>query len=43
MSRYWDSEEERSTRIARAMVVQEFGDNDVDALEYIARDKGVSR
>lgn len=40
MSRYWDDEETRRQRIARALIVQEFGREDVDALEYIRRDKG---
>jgi len=38
--RYWDDSDTMSTRIHRALVVQEFGPDDVDALEYIARSKG---
>jgi hypothetical protein len=38
--RYWDDSETMSKRIHRALVVQEFGDSDVDALEYIAKSKG---
>jgi len=39
---YWDDPEEINRRIYRGLVVQEFGpeDEDVDALEYIRRQKG---
>jgi len=37
--RYWDSSEEMERRIARALIVQEYGRDGVDALEYIRRDK----
>jgi hypothetical protein len=40
MSRYWDDSETMSRRIARALVVQEFGDGETDALDYIAASKG---
>lgn len=39
MSNHWDDSETMEARIARALIVQEYGD-DVDALEYIAADKG---
>ena len=35
MSRYWDDPETRERRIARALIVQEYGPDDVDAFEYI--------
>jgi hypothetical protein len=37
--RYWDDSETMDRRIARALIVQEFGPEDVDALEYIAAAK----
>lgn len=40
MSRNWDDSETMQRRIARALIVQEYGPDDVDALDYIARDKG---
>lgn len=42
MSRYWDDSDTIQRRIYRALLVQEYVDG-VDALEYIARDKGVHR
>jgi len=39
MSKWWDDTATMDKRLARALIVQEFGDDDVDALEYIARDK----
>jgi hypothetical protein len=41
MSRYWDDPEVVERRIYRGLVVQEFGDNDVDLLEYIRIAKGL--
>jgi len=38
--RYWDDTDEMEERIYRGLVVQEFGPDDVDATDYIARDKG---
>lgn len=35
MSRYWDDSETMERRIARALIVQEFGPDDVDAFDYI--------
>jgi len=35
MSRYWDDPEDIERRIYRGLVVDEFGPDDVDALEYI--------
>lgn len=40
MSKWTDSAEEMDRRIWRGLVVQEFGGDGVDALEYIARQKG---
>lgn len=40
MSRYWEDTGEMERRIRRALVVQTFGPDDVDALEYIRRAKG---
>jgi hypothetical protein len=37
---YWDDPEDINRRIYRGLVVQEFGPEDVDALEYIRRRKG---
>lgn len=37
--RYWDDTETIQRRLARALIVQEFGRDGVDALEYIRRDK----
>jgi hypothetical protein len=39
MSRYWDDSETIEHRIYRGLVVQEFGPEDVDALDYIAAAK----
>ena len=39
MSRYWDDSDDIERRIWRGVVVQEFGDEDVDALDYIHRAK----
>lgn len=39
MSRYADDPEDIERRIWRGLVVQEFGPDDVDALEYIRRAK----
>jgi len=36
MSRYGPDPDERETRIARALLVQEFGPDGVDALDYLA-------
>jgi len=36
MSRYGPDPDERERRIARALLVQEFGPDDVDALDYLA-------
>lgn len=35
MSRYWDDADDIERRIYRGLVVQEFGPEDVDTLEYI--------
>jgi len=40
MSRYRADSDEQSRRIARALIVQEYGPDDVDALEYIAAATG---
>jgi hypothetical protein len=37
---YWDEPEDINQRIYRGLVVQEFGPADVDALDYIRRQKG---
>jgi hypothetical protein len=37
--RYWDDSATMDRRIARGLVVQEFGPEDVDALDYIRRGK----
>lgn len=38
MSRYWDDADELERRIARALIVQEYGADDVDAFDYLGRD-----
>jgi hypothetical protein len=40
MSRWTDDPEEVEERIAQGLIVQEYGPDDVDALEYIRRAKG---
>ena len=37
MSKWTRDSDEFERRIARALVVQEFGDGDIDALEYLGR------
>lgn len=39
MSRYRDDSDVMEQRIARALIVQEFGPTDMDALDYIRADK----
>jgi len=39
MSRHWDDSDDIERRIFRGLVVQEFGPEDVDALDYIAAAK----
>lgn len=43
MSRYWDDAETINRRIYRGLIVQEFGPDGVDALDYIRRSKSVGR
>lgn len=40
MSKWTDDAETMDKRIYRALVVQEFGPDDTDALDFIARQKG---
>lgn len=39
MSKWWDDPEDIERRIARALVVAEYGPDDVDALDYLAAAK----
>jgi hypothetical protein len=39
MGRYTDDAETMDRRIARGLIVQEYGPEDVDALDWIAREK----
>jgi hypothetical protein len=39
MSRYWDDPEEIDARIARGLIVQEYGAEDVGIFDYIAAAK----
>lgn len=38
--RYWDDSEEIDERLHRGLIVQEFHEADIDALDYIRRSKG---
>lgn len=40
MSRWWDDPDDIERRIHRGLLVQEFHEADIDALEYIRRQKG---
>jgi hypothetical protein len=40
IGRYWDDSETMARRIARGLIVQEYGPDGVDALDYIRRAKG---
>jgi hypothetical protein len=40
MSKWTADSDELEREIARGLVVQEFGDDDTDALDYIGRDWG---
>ena len=40
MSRYWDDADDIEQRIRRGLVVQSFGPDGVDALDYIRAAKG---
>lgn len=38
--RYWDDSETMSERLHRGLIVQEFGEGEIDALDYIRQRKG---
>lgn len=40
MSRYWDDPDVIDRRIARGLIVQEYGPEGIDALDYIGAAKG---